>query len=84
MKFHEYKYNPLPNILTLFPYMEWTELSITKLDTFAKMLQSAGFECQDNFEASRCFDLFVETGLVEFEHQDKTKNPLIRNITNGW
>lgn len=84
MKFTNKSENPLASILAQFPYMEWTELTATKLAEFAQLLESAGFVCENDYEASRCFDLFVESGLVEFEHLDKTKNPQIRKITNGW
>lgn len=74
--------NPLPEILELIS-TDWVELTPRLLGDFGALLRLGGFICLDDYETSRCFDLFVETGLIEFKHETKDKNPLIRKIKNG-
>ena len=82
MKFEKPIDNPMRDILLMFPYNRWIELTPGLLEAFKRLIRRAGFIPENIEETSRAFDLLEEMKLIEIEIQ-QDKNPLVRRIVDG-
>lgn len=84
MQFSKSEYNPLAEILELFPSLPQF-CTVSQLRSMQKLLELGGVHANSNEELVQCLDLFRDLGVLHVEKVHKNSNIYLKvgNKLNG-